>query len=187
MNEVLARLRQDRAARPAASRAEPSSIFSALPAPPALIEVCVCAAFDLEWAIRFERQGSGLWRGVESFRLHDGESAGGRAGFTRSLDIAKIEGRYPPCPWCGDRSGRLYHCDCGAVVCGARVKGDVFTCRDSCGERWELGPPARAIQVSEARPSCNDWKPGERKVANGQAPPRDAAPARLLLGPGTRR
>jgi hypothetical protein len=186
MNAALTKL--GREAKPVVAVPAPSvspSSYSAPPSPavasPALFQRCVCAKFDLEYLMRFERQESGRYRAVESIRVHDGDSASSGGAPSRVLRVDQITGRYTPCPWCGDTAGRLYHCDCGAAVCGGRVKGNLFTCRDSCGDQWEMGPPAREIHVSEAGRDEHDFKPGARRPASWQAPARALAnPAGLL-------
>jgi len=186
MDEALAKLhREGKGGAAAASPRSFSAPASAAGAPSAVFERCVCAVFDLEWFVRFERQASGIYRVVESIRVHDGAGSGPGAALSRVLSVDEVEGRYPPCPWCGDRAGALYHCDCGAVVCGGRVKGNLFICRDSCGDQWEMGPPAREIKVSEARRDTRDFRGPARGSAAWQAPGRSVNPARLLLSSGT--
>jgi hypothetical protein len=188
MNAALAKLGQEGKPAPAAPAPSVSpSSFVAPPSPavtpPPLFERCVCAKFDLEYFMRFERQGSGRYRAVESIRVHDGESARPDGAPSHVLKIDQIEGRYTPCPWCGT-AGALYHCDCGAVVCGGRVKSNLFICRDSCGDQWEIGPSAREIRLTEARRDEHDFKPGARRPATWQAPPRALANPARQLPPG---
>jgi hypothetical protein len=188
MNEELARLRQERATpRPVgpAPSVSASSFAGADPArfpSSAVFHRSVCAVFDLFFDERFERQASGLYRMVETIRIHEGD--GGRRGVSprRALAMREIEGRYLPCPWCGDNAGKRYHCDCGTPVCGGRVRGNLFICRDSCGDKWEMGPPAREIQVTDAIEE-RDFRGPSRGPAMRQAPPRDLRPARLLAAP----
>lgn len=195
MDEALARIRQEREARrsqsPSPSPSYSNSSFAApervAVAPHVYLHRSVCAVFDLWFVERFERQASGLYRMVETIRIHDGDGSTLGECQSQALSLRKIEGRYLPCPWCGDKAGKRYHCSCGASVCGGKVKGNHFVCRDSCGDEWDLGPPVHEIQVSEAKPNSNDWKPGERSHRTWQAPPRDVKPERLLLPPARRR
>jgi hypothetical protein len=75
-----------------------------------------------------------------------------------------------------------YHCDCGGVICGGRVKGKMFHCRASCGRRWPMGDPVHEIEVTEER-ARREWKAPPRSASTWQAPARDTSPARLLLPP----
>lgn len=186
MNEELARLRQE-AATPRVGPSSPPRSFAAPDraplAPPAVLHRSVCAVFDQLFVERFERQASGLYRMVETIRIHEGDSAGAGAGVSRTLNVREIEGRYLACPWCGDNRGKRYHCSCGTPVCGGRVTGNLFVCRDSCGDRWEVGPPSREIQVTEARQGERDFRGPTREPKTAQAPAKDLRPARLLAAP----
>jgi hypothetical protein len=192
MDEALARVRQERAARrPSSPYPAPSVSASSFAAPepapviPAvLLHRCVCAVFDLEWYMRYERQRSGRYRAIESIRIHDGDGVRQSATLSRTLRYDEIEGRHTPCPWCGDRVGTLYYCSCGAAVCGGRVKGNLFICRDSCGDQWEMGPPAREFQVIEPGQGPQNFRrPADRPAARS-APTRGVVnPARLLPPP----
>jgi len=190
MDEALERLRQERTARRPDS-VPPTPFFAASSfsapghAPGAILQRCACAVFDLEWLMHFEQQASGLYRAIDSTRIHAGDGSGSGAAQSRVLSVDKIEGGYTPCPWCGgDKARHLYHCHCGVPVCGGRVKGNLFICRDSCGERWEMGPPVREIRVTDARQDTRDYARPERGPANWQAPARSSSVERLLLTSG---
>jgi hypothetical protein len=188
MDEALARLRQEQSARrPASYPPTPSSSASSFSAPvPAdgILHYCVCAGFDRWFAERFERQLSGLYRSVETVRIPAGHGGSGSgASMSRVLNVREIEGRYSACPWCGENAGKRYYCYCGAPVCGGRVKGNLFICRDSCGERWEMGPPVREIRVTDAGQDARDYGRPERGPATWQAPVRSSSVERLLLPP----
>jgi hypothetical protein len=186
MDEALATLRREQVtAYPSpASSFDRAAHPAACAAPVMLVERCACAIYDLEWLMHFERQASGLYRAVDSTRIHGGHGSGPGAAQSRVLSVDKIEGRYKPCPWCGgDKAAQLYHCHCGVPVCGGRVKGNLFICRDSCGEQWEMGPPAREIRVTDARQDARDFRRPERGPATWQAPARSSSVERLLLPP----
>ena len=184
MDEALARLRQEqKAPRHASCSPPPSSSAASFSAPVAFLHRCVCARDDLWFVERFERQPSGLYRAVGTVRIHEGDDSGSGGSVSRALKVREIEGPYLACPWCGDNRGKRYHCSCGAPVCGGRVKGSLFICGDSCGDQWEMGPPAREIQVTEGQ-TQRDYKSPPR-ATTWQAPARTANPARLLLSSGT--
>ncbi len=103
---------------------------------------CVCA-IDRPYKLRFERKSSGLFGLVESVKVEsaakqDHPSADTKDWFLEAarLPLSQLEKGAFPCAWCGDRS--FHHCaqNCGTLVCGGRMQGDVFHCRPSCGATW---------------------------------------------------
>jgi hypothetical protein len=110
---------------------------------------CMCAVHDKPYTLRFVRKANGL------FRLEDSEKATSGTQFTRqagahlvtpaTIPIKEIELTAFPCPWCDDIS--FHHCsqNCGAFVCGGRIKGNVFHCRPSCGASW-VGAPLEQVK-----------------------------------------
>jgi hypothetical protein len=187
MAEALARLHRDSTAWPASpSPSFTGSRFTAPVARRVVAQLCVCAVFDLQFLDRYERQASGIHRVVESIRIVDGERGGACAEIGRVLNVDDIRGNYMPCPWCGDNGNMRYHCDCGGVVCGGKVKGNIFHCRGSCGQSWPAGHPIHEIDVTEER-ERREWKAPPRRGSAWQAPPRETSPARLLLPAGRKR
>jgi hypothetical protein len=183
MAEALARLHREgtpRSAFPSASST--ASRFTAPAARRVVAQRCVCGIFDLEFFDRYEQQASGIYRVVESIRIVDRERGGACAEIGRVLNVDDIRGNYMPCPWCGDNGNMRYHCDCGGVVCGGRVKGNIFHCRASCGQSWPAGHPMHEIDVMEER-EWREWKAPARRGYAWQAPQRETSPARLLLPP----
>jgi hypothetical protein len=86
MDKALATLRRERVtADPSpASSFDRAAHPAACAAPVLLFERCACAVYDLEWLMHFERQASGLYRAVDSTRIHDGHGSGLRAAHSRS-------------------------------------------------------------------------------------------------------
>jgi len=129
------------------------------PAPEIFDLYCFCAVHDKRYTLRFIRQPSGLLRFSASFREKAPTSPDNvRAGDVRSpMQLRCFETTAVPCAWCGDRS--FHHCasHCGALVCGGRMRGDLFRCRASCGAEW-VGVPLRQVegttQKQPRRPSC---------------------------------
>ncbi len=199
MDEALTRLRADRTARPAVpSPSSPSSGFTApaLAVQHVVAQLCVCAVFDLPFLDRFERQASGIYRPVESRRVHDAENFGAGAEIGGVLNADDIKGAYMPCPWCGDNGNMRYHCDCGGVICGGKVKGKMFHCRASCGASWPMGNPVREIEVTEERgrrewqappPHGSAWQAPPPHGSAWQAPAKGTGLSRRLLPPGGRK
>jgi hypothetical protein len=145
---------------------------------------CVCAIEDLEFIVRYVRQPSGLFRATESIKPPQGQQSG-EASVPSSLvvPINQIEGSHTPCPFCGN-SGH-YHCNCGGVVCGGRVLGQLFTCRKSCGDKWIIGTPVTEIKGSKPRQEPQESKAPPRRPSSSAAPPKPASSEnRLLLGSG---
>lgn len=193
MDEALAKLRRDRAAetggRPSPPFLPPDFFSSPVvsPASPVLLqELIVCAVHDLGFIEFYERQRSGLYLPIKSRLLHVGEGFGAGHGARLTIRVADICGPHTPCPWCGDNGGGRYHCDCGAVVCGGRVKGNVFTCRDSCGASWRIGPDVKEIAVTRDS-GARDWQAPLRGSGRWQAPASAVNPDRLLLPPARRK
>jgi hypothetical protein len=181
MADALARLHREGTARSASPSASPrASCFTAPVVRRVVAQICVCAFYDLQFLDRFERQVSGIYRVVESIRIVAGEGGGAGAEIGRVLNVDDIRGNYMPCPWCGDNGNMRYHCDCGGVVCGGKVKGNIFHCRASCGQSWPVGHPIHEIDVSEER-ARREWQAPPRRGAAWQAPPRETSTSRLLL------
>lgn len=136
---------------------------------------CVCAVHDKPYTLHFERQASGLLRFKESIKgkppsLPDNARAGGKGWTLRLQYFENLAEALTPCAWCGD--GGFHHCsrDCGALVCGGRMKGNTFHCRPSCGASW-VGVPMREIRGTA----------GEARRASLQPSCPAPGPARLLL------
>jgi hypothetical protein len=194
MYELAAKLeaeeRAERTARPAASSpSSPPPCFTA-PAPVVrrvVAQVCICAVYDREFLDRYERQASGLYFPVESRRIEGGTGSGAGAEIGRVLNVDQIRGAYKPCPWCGENGNMRYHCDCGGVICGGKVKGKTFHCRASCGRRWPMGDPVHEIEVTEEQ-ARREWKTPPRPGSTWKAPAAtNDNPARLLLPPARRK
>lgn len=111
-------------------------------------QLCVCAVFDLPFLDRFEQQASGIYRPVESQRIHDGQGTLTGPQIGQVLNVDDIDGPYVPCPWCGDDGNMRYHCDCGGVVCGGKVSRGVFHCRVSCGQFWVVQDLVQEFEVT---------------------------------------
>jgi hypothetical protein len=127
---------------------------------------CVCAKFDRPYELRFERQASGRLRCVESVRLQGNARAGSARTAFQKISVDEFES-YGPCAWCMNQAG-IHQCGyCGgALVCGARLEGNVFHCRDSCGASW-VGVPLTELEAA---------KEGPRKPMMSP-PPRVSVPA----------
>lgn len=55
-----------------------------------------------------------------------------RIGLGVSVAFDAFESFSFPCPWCGSK--RIIECFvCGALVCGGRMRNEIFRCRTSCG------------------------------------------------------
>jgi hypothetical protein len=142
---------------------------------------CVCAVHDKPYTLRFVRQPSGLLRFRESVKgqpasCPDNARSGG-VGWKLLMEY--FENGSTPCAWCGN--GGFHHCarDCGALVCGGRMKGETFHCRKSCGASW-VGVPLREVSGSVAKQS------GPRRGSLSPAPdiaPHSAKPRLLLPAP----
>jgi hypothetical protein len=142
-DDVLAMLREDRAAASA-------EMFD---------QMCVCAVHDRPFITRYTKQPSGKYRATECIKFAtSSNSSRKRAGKAFKLSVDELEDGYPPCPWCGCNSNVHYHCRCGGVVCGGRVKHQVFRCRASCGAEWIPGPNAKNIEGTSAKHESKDWK-----------------------------
>jgi hypothetical protein len=146
-------------------------------------QLCVCAIEDRNFIVRYEEQSNGLFRAKESVKIYEGQESGGtgRARATVVLSTDQIEGDHTPCPWCGD-SGH-YHCSCGGVVCGGRVVGELFICRESCGDRWIIGMPVTEIKGTKSQQERRESKAPPRPISFSSAQPKSATENRLLLGP----
>lgn len=145
------------------------------PAPETFDLYCSCAREDKPYTLRFVRQSSGLLRFRESVKgkpssLPDNARAGG-VGWTLRLDY--FETGPTPCAWCGN--GSFHHCanDCGALVCGGRMRGDTFHCRKSCGASW-VGVPLREVKGTVTREPS-------RRASLSPAPRPAASPAKPML------
>jgi hypothetical protein len=152
-------------------------------------QVCVCAIFDLPFLDRFERQASGLYVPVESWRIDGDENGeGSRTGaeIDRALNLNELRGAYMPCPWCGENGNMRYFCGCGGVVCGGKVKGKMFHCRASCGSAWRVGHSVHELKVTEER-ERREWQTPSPRGSTSQAPAKQLDSARLLLSPSRRK
>jgi len=119
------------------------------PAPETFVLHCFCAVHDKPYTLHFIRQPSGLLRFSASIKgqasnSRDNARAGG-VGYTMRLGL--FEKQATPCAWCGN--GSFHHCayDCGALVCGGRMRGNTFHCRPNCGAEW-VGVPLQAVKGS---------------------------------------
>jgi hypothetical protein len=146
-----------------------------LPAPADSCELsCVCAVHDKPYALRFVRQASGLFRLVESVKVQpvelvmaEGGETGRRSGI-EYLRLDEFERGSTRCAWCGDRSYHYCRNNCGALVCGGRMRGRTFRCRASCGAEW-VGEPLREVEAVTG--------PREPERFQAPAPPSRPAPA----------
>jgi hypothetical protein len=162
-DDVLAMLRRDREAAAA-------EVFD---------QMCVCAVHDRPFITRYTKQPSGKFRATECIKVQSGSAQSEKsAGKLSTLSVGEIDGRYPPCPWCGCTSNVHYNCRCGGVVCGGRVKGRVFRCRRSCGAEWIPGASTQEIQGTSLRRDSKDWKSSPRTALAEPMKPV----GRLLLG-----
>jgi hypothetical protein len=152
------------------------------PAPEIFDLYCICAMDDKPYTLRFERQASGLLRFKESMKgrspsLPDNARAG-NGGWTME-QLKHFEPGPTPCAWCGD--GDFHHCalDCGALVCGGRMSGNVFHCRKSCGASW-VGVPLREVRGNVARESPRLTSPRAERILSAPRGEMRSKP-RLLL------
>jgi hypothetical protein len=66
----------------------------------------------------------GLLRPAEALRVR-----------TEEVDLSSV-----PCAWCAAASGWTLCPNCKTMICGARSSGRLFTCRDSCGAKFQTAP-----------------------------------------------
>lgn len=111
-------------------------------APDVIEQVCFCARHDRSYIVEYTAQRNGRYLITASRRIRENK------GITRSEDAASvsipiniIDGSYK-CPYCS--AGGQYFCRCG-VICGGRVKLNVFYCRNSCGRSWLVENPAEQL------------------------------------------
>lgn len=139
------------AAAMAAIRQGRGNTVERTPAPETFELHCSCGFYDKPYTLRFERQPSGLFRLKASVKgtasSPPGKGQAGGAGWTMRIDALE---RGPwPCAWCGN--GSFHHCgDCGALVCGGRIRGGTFHCRPSCGAEW-VGVPLESVTGTPVR------------------------------------
>lgn len=146
------------------------------PAPEIFHLYCYCAVEDKPYTLRFVRQSSGLLRFKESIKgkpasFPNNARAGG-VGYTLRMEY--FENSATPCAWCGN--GGFHHCanDCGALVCGGRMKGDTFHCRKSCGASW-VGVPLQEVKGNVTR------EPSPLRASLSPAPRPAPGPAKPML------
>jgi hypothetical protein len=158
------------------------------PAPETFDLFCFCAVHDKPYTLRFERQPSGLVRFKESMKskpssLPDNARAGSGGGWTMH-QLKYFENAATPCAWCGNKDFHYCALDCGALVCGGRMKGNTFHCRESCGASW-VGVPMLEVRGTVNRqsrecmtaPARGSLQPSHPAVGAGHH-------ARLLLPAG---
>lgn len=134
-----------------------------LPAPETLRQECVCAIYDLPFIVNYQRQANGRFRATGSEKIHsdNGLRAAGTSNRGEvTLPVDEIDGGHTACAWCG--SFGHYHCSCGAVVCGGKLRDKLFTCRASCGQSWETGTATAEIKARVAPTDNGEWE-GPRK------------------------
>jgi hypothetical protein len=54
---------------------------------------------------------------------------------TEEVDLSSVS-----CAWCAAASGWTLCAKCKTLICGARSSGRLFTCRDSCGAKFQTAP-----------------------------------------------
>ncbi len=152
-------------------------------------QLCVCAVHDSDYITRYVKQPTGKYRATTSIKLDEGRESGrGNSAELQKLPVERIEGPYPPCPWCDCNTNVHYHCSCGGVVCGGRVEGDLFKCRRSCRAKWQSTSPAKEIK---GLPPASERKEHRSPGGATARPPATTSqaqpvPGRLLLGPGSK-
>lgn len=108
---------------------------------------CVCAVHDRSYTLRFVRQASGLLRFKESLKgfARDFPDNARAEAVVYTLRLELFEKGATPCAWCGN--GSFHHCRtyCEALVCGGRIIGETFHCRESCGASW-VGTPLHEVK-----------------------------------------
>jgi hypothetical protein len=109
-------------------------------------EHCVCAIHDREFVVRYIERDGGLYEAVASLRPSPHEAAGSGAVALETIPVSRFTGPPTPCVWCG--AAGHFHCSCGAVVCGGRVSGQLFSCRDRCGRSWIANAPVTQLKGS---------------------------------------
>lgn len=136
---------------------------------------CVCAIHDQPYKLRFKRKPSGLFGLIESVR-NDSVTTTSSSSHVRAtliqpatLLLNQLEPCALPCAWCGD--GSFHHCaqNCGALVCGGRMKGDTFHCRPSCGASW-IGVPLDKVEGEK-----------RQELQRPSMPPRPRSPTTPLV------
>jgi hypothetical protein len=143
---------------------------------------CFCAQHDRPYQLVFVRQPSGRLHFIESVKVTADATGSSSARSTTARQIIAIddfEDEDPPCAWCG--SGGFNHCanDCGALVCGGRMVGNLFRCRDSCGAEWK-GVPMRNVETSREETRSAHSRSAS-PVARGPALPVDTASRALVV------
>ncbi len=114
---------------------------------------CVCAVHDRPYQLIFVRQPSGRLRLMESVR-GSGDARAASPNMRTPLaqqiiSMSDLENGPWCCAWCQNGSFHFCGSDCGALVCGGRMRGNLFVCRDSCGAQW-IGSPLQQIQATPA-------------------------------------
>ena len=129
---------------------------SAYPPSEKFILNCVCAVQDKPYQLIFVRQSLGRLRLMESLKL-TGDARAGSAdarpfAVQQTIPMTDLEGGPWFCAWCSDPGFHL--CSCNAFVCGGRMQGKAFHCRQSCGAEW-VGVLLREVQTTkeEKRPA----------------------------------
>jgi hypothetical protein len=138
-------------------------------------ERCVCAVHDREFVVRYIERDGGLYEAEASLRPSPREAAGCGAVELETIPVSRFAGPPTPCAWCG--AAGHFHCSCGAVVCGGRVSGQLFFCRDSCGRSWIANAPVIELKGS-SRSKHMPRKPQSRYAPEARVVP--AAETRLL-------
>ena len=151
---------------------------AAAPKPDRFELTMACAATDREFTATFARAPGGLYRVEETVPLVRSGGLRARAlallrgsGPQLRVGVEEIAGFPDPCPGCGLWGGYYCLCGCGAFVCAARLRGDRFTCRDSCGVSFRTQP----LHALDAR------RGGGPAPADPGGPPRLPNPSVKLL------
>ena len=145
---------------------------------------CMCAVHDRPYTLRFVRKANGLFGLVDSEKETNSPQFKGQTGAQivtpATIPIKEMELMAFPCPWCDDIT--FHHCsrDCGAFVCGGRIKGNVFHCRPSCGASW-VGVPLERVEGQKRQELRGPSMP--QPFRSRTAAPSVSKP-RLMLGVG---
>lgn len=147
---------------------------------------CVCAVTDKPYVLQYRWAGKRLVF-VKAIKL---ESSGrgharpsGLAVDQQMAAVSAFKSFCFPCPWCGSDSINYCGANCGALVCGGRIRDGVFHCRPSCGASW-TGVPLESIEghnkTSVARTAAKFAGPPEARPATDVTqlavrPPRHGA------------
>ncbi|WGJ13868.1 hypothetical protein QEV83_14485 [Methylocapsa sp. D3K7] len=129
-------------------------------APERFVVDFACALHDRAFRVTFARFSSAQrfrCESVDKTESHQATTMARLQGLLRPADALRVRTEEVdfstvPCAWCADDSGWTLCDRCKMLVCGARSSGSSFTCRVSCGARFQT---ARLDALDAARPGSS--------------------------------